>query len=98
MGGSEFKAECADSMHRWASAHRIVRPYKKNEQAFIEAFNGILRHEEFGAITYRTDELILAQQKIVASLDYYHHRRPHTAPNMLAPAQFASQFVESHLP
>ncbi len=30
-GGSEFKAECAEGMARWATHHRIARAYKKNE-------------------------------------------------------------------
>jgi transposase InsO family protein len=97
-GGSEFKAECAESMPRWADAHRIARAYKKNEQAFIEAFNGTLRREEFGAITYRADQLELAQQEVDAFLHYYHHQRPHLALNMLTPAQFAHTLAESHLP
>jgi transposase InsO family protein len=93
-GGSEFKAECAEGMHRWAEQHRIARAYKKNEQAFIEAFNGTLRREEFGSLKFRVDELELAQQYADAFLDYYHHRRPHLSLDMLTPAQFA----ESHLP
>jgi len=93
-GGSEFKAECAEGMHRWADQHRIARAYKKNEQAFIEAFNGTLRREEFGALKFRVDELELAQHYADAFLDYYHHRRPHLSLDMLTPARFA----ESHLP
>ena len=93
-GGSEFKAECAAAMARWADRHRIARAYKKNEQAFIEAFNGTLRREEFGHMTFRADQLELAQQYADEFLDYYHHRRPHLALDMMTPAQFA----ESHLP
>ena len=93
-GGSEFKAECADGMHQWTDRHRIARAYKKNEQAFIEAFNGTLRREEFGHHTYRADQLALAQQHADAFLEYYHHRRPHLSLGMLTPAQF----LESHLP
>jgi transposase InsO family protein len=93
-GGSEFKAECAAGMHRWADRHRIARAYKKNEQAFIEAFNGTLRREEFGHIRFQADELDLAQHDADIFLDYYHHRRPHLSLEMQTPAQFA----ESHLP
>ena len=93
-GGSEFKAECAEGMYLWAQRHRIARAYKKNEQAFIEAFNGTLRREEFGHATYRLDELDLAQQHADEFLLYYHHQRPHLALNMMTP----TQFVESHLP
>lgn len=92
-GGSEFKAECAESIGHFAAHHRIARPYKKNEQAFIEAFNGTLRREEFGRGYFRADQLAEAQQAADAFLDYYHHRRPHLALAMMTPAQFA----ESHL-
>jgi transposase InsO family protein len=93
-GGSEFKAECAEGMHHWAERHRIARAYKKNEQAFIEAFNGTLRREEFGHEKFRAEQLALAQQAADEFLDYYHHRRPHLSLDMMTPAQFA----ESHLP
>lgn len=93
-GGSEFKAECADGMHRWADHHRIARAYKKNEQAFIEVFNGTLRREALGYPKYRADQLAEAQQAVDEFLDYYHQRRPHLALNMATPVQFAL----SHLP
>jgi transposase InsO family protein len=93
-GGSEFKAECAEGMHQWTERHRIARAYKKNEQAFIEAFNGTLRREEFGHEKFQTGQLAEAQQAADDFLDYYHHRRPHLSLEMMTPAQFA----ESHLP
>lgn len=93
-GGSEFKAECAEGMHLWAKQHRIARAYKKNEQAFIEAFNGTLRREEFEDRKFQLHELELAQQYADEFLEYYHNRRPHLSLNMLTPTQFA----ESHLP
>ena len=92
-GGSEFKAECAQAMPRYADQHRIARAYKKNEQAFIEAFNGTLRREEFGHTPFQPSDLALAQQRADAFLEYYHFKRPHMALNMLTPAKFA----ESHL-
>lgn len=93
-GGSEFKVECAESITHFATRHRIGRPYKKNEQTFIEAFNGTLRREEFGREHFRAGQLAEAQQAADSFLDYYHHRRPHLALAMKTPAQFA----ESHLP
>lgn len=92
-GGPEFKAECAAGMHHFAARHRIARAYKKNEQAFIEAFNGSLRREAVGHSHFTLDQLALAQQQAADFLDYYHQRRPHLSLNMLTPAQFA----ESHL-
>lgn len=93
-GGSEFKAGCAEKIHLYAQRHRVARPYKKNEQAFIEAFNSTLRREEFGRTPFTTDDLPLAQQRADAFLDYYHNERPHMSLRMKTP----SEFTESHLP
>jgi IS30 family transposase len=41
-GGSEFE-HFAEAVADYTNRHRIARPYKKNEQAFIECFNGTLR-------------------------------------------------------
>jgi transposase InsO family protein len=96
-GGSEFKAECAESMHQHCDHHRVARPYKKNEQAFIEALNGTLRREEFGHTPFKVEDLALVQQRADDFLDYYHHRRPHLSLAMLTPSQFARSVAESHL-
>ncbi len=93
-GGSEFKGECAEGMHLWADRHRIARAYRKNEQAFIESFNGSLRREALGYPKFRKDQLSLAQREVDEYLDYYHHRRPHLSLKMKTPSQFAL----SHLP
>ncbi len=44
-GGPEFKDEFTAHVLKYTNRHRIARPYKKNEQAFIEAFNRSLRKE-----------------------------------------------------
>ena len=94
-GGSEFEKEFAEVVGQYAQEHVIARPYKKNDQAFIECFNGTLRREEFGRTPFKAGDLALAQQRADAYLDYYHARRPHLALDMLTPAQFVT---ESHLP
>lgn len=94
-GGSEFEKEFAQVVHRYAQAHVIARPYKKNDQAFIECFNGTLRREEFGYPSFQSEDVALAQQRADAFLDYYHHQRPHLALDMKTPARFVA---ESHLP
>ena len=93
-GGSEFEAECAQTIPSYAEGYRIARPYKKNEQAFIECFNGTLRREEFGHVAFQATDLQLAQQRADAFLTYYHYQRPHLALAMKTPAQFVA---ESHL-
>ncbi len=93
-GGSEFEKEFAQAVGAYCEEHVVARPYKKNDQAFIECFNGTLRREEFGKTPFKTADLTLAQQRADAFLDYYHNRRPHLALNMMTPAQF---IAESHL-
>jgi transposase InsO family protein len=94
-GGSEFEKEFAQTVHQYAQEHVVARPYKKNDQAFIECFNGTLRREEFGKTPFNADDLALAQQRADDFLDYYHNKRPHLALDMKTPAQFVA---ESHLP
>jgi IS30 family transposase len=94
-GGSEFEKDFAGAAPQYAREHVIARPYKKNDQAFIECFNGTLRREEFGRTPFKATDLALVQQRANAFLDYYHNQRPHLALNMKTPAQFVA---ESHLP
>lgn len=94
-GGSEFEKEFVEVVHDYCEEHVIARPYKKNDQAFIECFNGTLRREEFGRTPFKEKDLPLVQQRADSFLDYYHHRRPHLALNMKTPAQV---IAESHLP
>lgn len=93
-GGSEFEGEFAQAVQQVAQQHVIARPYKKNDQAFIECFNGSLRREEFGRTPFKAGDLELAQRRANEYLHYYHNQRPHLALNMLTPAQFVT---ESHL-
>ena len=94
-GGSEFEKEFAQAVGKYCQQHVLARPYKKNDQAFIECFNGTLRREEFGNTPFKAADLALAQQRADAFLHYYHHQRPHLALDMMTPAQF---LAESHLP
>lgn len=89
-GGSEFEAEFAQQVHHFAQQHVIARPYKKNDQAFIECFNGTLRREEFGRTPFRASDLPLVQQRVDDFLHYYHQQRPHIALGMQTPAQFVT--------
>lgn len=93
-GGSEFEKEFAQTVGQFCDEHVVARPYRKNDQAFIECFNGTLRREEFGKTPFKATDLALAQQRADAFLDYYHFQRPHLALDMMTPAQF---IAESHL-
>lgn len=92
-GGKEFKGECEKRALQFVKKLRTAKPYKKNEQAFIERFNGILRKECLGYGDYTIKDIPLLNQKLQEFLNYYHFERPHLSLNMLTP----HQFVMSHL-
>lgn len=89
-GGSEFKAEWIAYANKHIPSIRTARPYKKNEQAFIERFNGILRKECLGHNHYKKTNIRKTQEKVHQYLEYYHTKRPHLSLNLLTPAQFAA--------
>lgn len=76
-GGSEFKGAFAQLAPHYCARHRIARPYKKNEQAYIESFNRTLRKECLGWGRYRAEELPTLIPEVQAFLDRYHYHRPH---------------------
>ena len=92
-GGSEFKREWQDYAKKHIKSIRIAKPYKKNEQAYIERFNGILRKECLGYLKYKKKDITRVQEKVNRYLDYYHNQRPHLSLNMKTP----KEFTMSHL-
>jgi len=84
-GGSEFAAEFARQAPYFCRQHRIARPYKKNEQSFIESFNRTVRSECLGWAKYRAEELPELTQDVEAFLERYHYHRPHLAFNPMRP-------------
>ncbi|MGI0016991.1 MAG: integrase core domain-containing protein, partial [Nitrososphaera sp.] len=84
-GGSEFKDKFSDHVEEYCNRHRISRPYKKNEQSFIESFNRTVRKECLGWINYNPDQLVNATQMIESFLDRYHYHRPHMGLGMRPP-------------
>lgn len=93
-GGSEFKKEWQAYAKERIPSIRTARPYKKNEQSFIERFNGILRKECLGYVKYKRRDLERVQNKVNEYIEYYHKVRPHLSLNMRTPYEFASM---SHL-
>ena len=77
--GGEPKAQFAELALTFADQHRIARPYKKNEQSFIERFNLTVRQECLGWEKYAPHQIHLLQQDILTWLDYYHFIRPSMA-------------------
>ena len=84
-GGPEFKDEFTDHVLEYCDRHRISRPYKKNEQAFIESFNRTLRKECLGWQKYNPDQIIACTQMVESFLERYHYHRPHMGLGMKPP-------------
>lgn len=87
-GGSEFEDEFATNVLQYAQYHRIARPYKKNEQAFIEAFNRSLRKECLGWGKYKAKEIPVLTKEVGNYLEYYHKVRPHLSLGMRSPQEY----------
>ncbi len=81
-GGSKFKDHFKRKVHLYADRFRVSRPYRKNEQAFIEAFNRSLRKECLGWNKYPKLELPVLEKELNEYLVYYHEKRVHLSLNM----------------
>ena len=84
-GGSEFEDEFKSNVSNYCAKHRIARPYKKNEQAFIESFNITLRKECLGWREYQSNKLEYAQNQVEIFLKRYHYHRPNMGLGMKPP-------------
>lgn len=89
-GGTEFKAEFSQTVDTYCDRHRVARPYKKNEQAFIESFNRSLRKECLGWAKYYPKEIPQLTLQVEDWLQYYHYERPHISLNMRPPLAYPS--------
>lgn len=86
-GGSEFKKEFVQDVGRYCERHRVARPYKKNEQSYIESFNRSLRKECLGWAKYRTSEIPHLTLQVEDWMRYYHYERPHISLGMRPPLE-----------
>ena len=86
-GGSEFKQAFAQRVRTYCRRHRIARPYRKNEQAYIESFNRSVGKECLGWLRYRRDDLPECRQNSEEFLYRYHYHRPHLSLGLEPPLQ-----------
>ena len=84
-GGSEFKKEFQEDTGKYCNLHRVARPYKKNEQSFIESYNRSLRKECLGWNKYSASEIPDLTLWVEDWLRYYHYERPHISLGMRPP-------------
>ncbi len=84
-GGPEFKAEFESNAQLFCDRHRVARPYRKNEQSYIESFNRTVRKECLGWTKYRVTQLSECQDMAEVFLKRYHYHRPHMGKGMTPP-------------
>lgn len=84
-GGPEFKAEFHQDTINYCNWHRFARPYKKNEQSYIESFNRSLRKECLGWLKYKPEQMKELTKQVNNWLVYYHYQRPHIGLGMKPP-------------
>jgi IS30 family transposase len=89
-GGPEFKAGWNTQAKPYCHRIRTARPYKKNEQSYIESFNRTLRKECLGWGKYKKKDLDSVQDKVDEFVDFYNNERPHLSLNLLTPKEFLS--------
>lgn len=87
-GGPEFKADFTLHVHSFCDRHRIARPYRKNEQSYIESFNRTVRKECLGWVNYKTNQLRECRGMAESFLERYHGHRPHMDIGMKPPSQY----------
>lgn len=84
-GGPEFKLEWEQEARQFCTRIRTARPYRKNEQSYIESFNRTLRKECLGWTKYKKSDIYRVRQKVLQFLDFYNNRRPHLSLNLATP-------------
>lgn len=84
-GGHEFKDRFKAKVVQYCDRFRVARPYKKNEQSYIESFNRTVRKECLGWIKYRKDQLATCTALVEQFLARYHYHRPHMGIGMKPP-------------
>lgn len=91
-GGSEFKDQFKKNVFTYCNRFRIARPYRKNEQSYIESFNRTLRKECLGWRQYKPSDMKQLQQELDSYLTYYHTVRPHLSLHMKTPQTILSEY------
>ena len=94
-GGPEFKGKFKQSVFTYAERFRVARPYKKNEQSYIESFNRTLRKECLGWGTYSPRDIPEMNEDLTEYLTYYHTKRKHLGLSMKTPNQILEQYQVS---
>lgn len=84
-GGHEFKDKFKAKVYNYTDRFRVARPYKKNEQSYIESFNRTVRKECLGWSKYAPNQIPSLTQVVEEFLNRYHYHRPHIGLGMRPP-------------
>lgn len=91
-GGSEFKDKFKKQVFLYANRFRVARPYRKNEQSYIESFNRTLRKECLGWGSFKSSEISQLQREVDEYLVYYHDDRLHLGADLKTPNQVITDY------
>lgn len=91
-GGPEFKGEFKHNVFHYADRFRVARPYKKNEQSYIESFNRSLRKECLGWDKYKPKDIPVMEKDLSEYLTYYHSKRAHLSLNLKTPNAILEEY------
>lgn len=86
-GGSEWKDEFREKVYTYTNRFRVARPYKKNEQSYIESFNRSLRKECLGWGKYRANQIHELTGVVEKFIDRFLYHRPHISLGMRPPLE-----------
>lgn len=91
--GPEFKGQFPATVKSTGADHRYARPYKKNDQSYLENFNRSLRKECLGWGKYLRADRASVQERVNHYLEHWINDRWHMGlPNMQTPAQFSREW------
>jgi transposase InsO family protein len=96
-GGPEFKDHFRRNVFKFADRFRISRPYRKNEQSYIESFNRSLRKECLGWGKYTQKEIPVLQREVNDYLEYYHTKRAHLSLGLRTPNDILKEYQVSDI-
>lgn len=91
-GGPEFKGEFKQNVFTYADRFRVARPYKKNEQSYIESFNRTLRKECLGWGKYKPQDIPAMEKDLKEYLFYYHTKRAHLSLDLKTPNDILEEY------
>lgn len=91
-GGSEFKDHFRKNVFLFTDRFRISKPYRKNEQAYIESFNRSLRKECLGWGKYNQKDIPVLKKELNEYLEYYHTKRAHLSLGLKTPNDMIREY------